>query len=105
MKRSKLSRMLQIVVELQSSRNIRVDDLVEMHKLSRRTIFCDLNELRMIGILCRYDAKTGTYSINPDFSLPPINLNRKEVISLPLLAYKAKIYIKCRSRAQLCLQQ
>jgi predicted DNA-binding transcriptional regulator YafY len=86
--------MLQIVTALQSGRNNRVDDLVEMHKLSRRTIFRDLEELKQIGIPLHYDVKTGTYSIDSDFFLPPVNLNREEVMSLLLLAYKARDHIK-----------
>lgn len=94
MKRSRLGRMLQIVTALQSRRNNRIDDLVKMHKLSRRTIFRDLKELKHIGIPYRYDAKTCTYSIDPGFFLPPINLNRKEAMGLLLLAYNARNHIR-----------
>ena len=71
MKLSRLSRMLQIITALQSKRNNRIEDLVKVHKLSRRTIFRDLKELKELGVMFRYDAKAGTYFIDPGFFLPP----------------------------------
>lgn len=53
MKRSRFGRMLQIVTALQSSHNNQIDDMAEMHQLSRRTIFRDLKELKEIGIVCK----------------------------------------------------
>lgn len=94
MKRSRLSRMLQIMTELQSKRHNRIGDLAKVHKLSRRTIFRDLKELKELGVLFNYDAKAGTYSISPGFFLPPINLNGEEIMLLLLLAYNAGNYIK-----------
>ena len=94
MKRNRLSRMFQIVTALQSGQNNRVDNLVEMHNLSRRTIFRYLKELKEIGIPYNYDAKTSSYSIDPCFFLPPVNLNREEAMGLLLLAYKVRNHIK-----------
>jgi len=94
MKRSRLGRMFQTLTALQSGQNNRVDNLVEMQNLSRRTIFRDLKELKEIGIPYNYDAKTGSYSIEPGFFLPPINLNRQEAMGLLLLAYKVRNHIK-----------
>ena len=68
MKTSRVSRLVQILTALQSGQNNRVDNLVEMHNLSRRTIFRDLKELKKIGIPYNYDAKTDSYSIGPVFS-------------------------------------
>ena len=94
MKGSRLGRMFHIVTALQSGQNNRVDNLVEMHNLSRRTIFRDLKELKEIGIPYNYDAKTDSYSIDPGFFLPPINLNRQEAMGLLILAYKVRNHIK-----------
>ncbi len=93
MKRSRLSRMLQIMTALQSKRNNRIEDLVKMHKLSRRTIFRDLKELRELGVMFRYDTRDGAYSISPGFFLPPTDLNCEEVMILLLIAYNARNYI------------
>jgi len=93
-KTSRVSRLIQILTALRSGQNNRVDNLVEMHSLSRRTIFRDLKELKKIGIPYNYNAKTGSYSIDPGFFLPPVNLNREEAMGLLLLAYKVRNHIK-----------
>jgi len=93
MKLSRVSRILKIMTALQSGQNNRVDNLAEMHSLSRRTIFRDLKQLKEIGIPYSYDAEAGAYSIDPSFFLPPANLNREEAMSLFLLAHKLKNYI------------
>jgi len=85
MKRSRVGRMLQILTALQSGRNNRVDDLAEMYTLSKRTIFRDLKELKEIGISCRYNTKTNSYSTEPGFFLTPTNPNRKEAMGVLLL--------------------
>ncbi|MBN1393058.1 MAG: WYL domain-containing transcriptional regulator [Sedimentisphaerales bacterium] len=90
MKRSRVSRMLQILTALQSGQNNRIDDLAQMCTLSKRTIFRDLKELKEIGIPCRYDTKSGSYSTDPDFFLTPLNLNRREAIGLLLLVLAAR---------------
>lgn len=94
MKRSRVGRMLQILTALQSGRNNRVDDLAQICTLSKRTIFRDLKELKEIGIPCRYNTKTGTYSTGPGFFLTPINLNRKEAMGLLLLVLAARSRIQ-----------
>ena len=94
MKQSRIGRILQILTAMQSGQNNRVGDLVEMHKLSRRTIFRDLKELRAIGVPYHYDAKTGAYTMEPEFFLPPINLNLQEAFSLLLLARKASSQVQ-----------
>ena len=93
MKRSRVSRILQIVTALQSGQNVRVDNLAKIHNLSRRTIFRDLKELKETGVPYSYDAKAGAYSIDPSFFLPPTNLNSKEAMGLFLITYKLRNYI------------
>ena len=90
----RLSRMLNIVAALQSGRYNSVVDLAEIHKVSRRTIFCDLDELKKIGISGSNDAKNRIYPIDSDFHLPSVNLNHKEAMSLLLIAYKGRNYIQ-----------
>jgi proteasome accessory factor B len=85
--------MVQIITALQCTQNNRLRDLVEMHRVTRRTIFRDLVELKKIGVPYQYNAKTHRYSISPGFFVPPINLNQKEAMSLLLLAYKARNHL------------
>jgi proteasome accessory factor B len=73
---------------LQAGESYTVDDLSEMFGTSRRTIFRDLKELQAIGVPYHYDTKTGGYTIEPEFFLPPADLNLREALSLLLLAHK-----------------
>jgi predicted DNA-binding transcriptional regulator YafY len=88
MKRSRISRVLQILTTLQAGKSYTVSDLSKMFRTSRRTIFRDLKELQAIGVPYRYDARTSGYMIEPEFFLPPIDLSLQEAMSLLLLLYK-----------------
>ncbi|MHC4115090.1 MAG: helix-turn-helix transcriptional regulator [Planctomycetota bacterium] len=88
MKSSRISRVVRILTALQAG-NCTVDDLAGMSRTSRRTVFRDLKELRSIGVPYHYNATTGDYTIDPEFFLPPINLNLQEALSLLLLTHKA----------------
>ena len=90
MKTSRVSRVVQILTTLQARKDYTADDLSQMFGGSRRTIFRDLRELQSIGVPYRYDAKTKGYRIDPEFFLPPINLNVREALSLLLLAHKVR---------------
>jgi len=89
MKASRISRVVQLLTTLQSGENYAVSDLAKMFGTSRRTIFRDLKELQTIGVPYHYNAKTGSYAIDPEFFLPPIDLNLQEALGLLLLVHKA----------------
>jgi predicted DNA-binding transcriptional regulator YafY len=88
MKQSRISRVIQILTTLQAGKSYAVSDLSKMFGTSRRTIFRDLKELQTIGVPYRYEVKTGGYIIDPEFFLPPIDLNLQEALSLLLLVHK-----------------
>ncbi|MBA7477560.1 hypothetical protein ES707_12971 [subsurface metagenome] len=94
MKRSRISRVMQILTTLQAGKSYAVSDLSKMFGTSRRTIFRDLKELQAIGVPYRYDARTSGYMIEPEFFLPPIDLSLQEALSLLLLAHKARNQIQ-----------
>jgi len=81
---------VQILTTLQSAKGYCAGDLAKIFGTSRRTIFRDLKELQAVGVPYRYDAKTGSYTIDPEFFLPPIDLNLQEALSLLLLVRKAR---------------
>ena len=87
MKSSRISRVVRILTALQSGRGYTANDLAQMFGVSRRTVFRDLKELEAIGVPYRYDNKSGGYSIDPDFFLPPIDLSLQEALSLLLLVH------------------
>ncbi|HCO95739.1 MAG TPA: hypothetical protein DIU00_17630 [Phycisphaerales bacterium] len=88
MKRSRINRVIEILTTLQAGESYTVSELSEMFGTSRRTIFRDLKELQAIGVPYHFDAETGGYSINPEYFLPPADLNFHEALSLLLLAHK-----------------
>ncbi len=90
MKPGRIGRVVKILTALQAGRDYAVGDLAKLFGTSRRTIFRDLKELQTIGVPYRYDAKTGGYTIDPEFFLPPIDLNLQEALSLLLLVHKAR---------------
>ncbi len=94
MKRSRISRVMQILTTLQAGKSYAVSDLSKMFGTSRRTIFRDLKELQAIGVPYRYDARTSGYMIEPEFFLPPIDLSLQEALSLLLLAHKGRDQIQ-----------
>jgi len=94
MKSSRISRVVQLLMVLQAAESYAVNDLAKIFGTSRRTIFRDLKELQAIGVPYHYDAKSGGYSIDPEFFLPPIDLNLQEALSLLLLLHKASDQIQ-----------
>jgi len=85
---------MQILTTLQAGKSYAVSDLSKMFGTSRRTIFRDLKELQAIGVPFHYDAKTGGYTIEPEFFLPPVDLSLQEALGLLLLAHKAREQIQ-----------
>ena len=94
MKLSRITRILKILTTLQAEKNYSANKLAKMFGTSRRTIFRDLNELQAIGVPYHYDHATSSYSVDPEFFLPPIDLNLQEALSLLLLVGKAKDHIQ-----------
>lgn len=88
MKPGRISRIMQILTALQTGKSYAVSDLSKIFGASRRTVFRDLKELQGIGVSYHYDAKTGSYIIEPGFFMPPTGLNPREALSLLLLVYK-----------------
>lgn len=94
MKLSRISRVMQILTTLQAGKSYGVDDLANIFGTSRRTIFRDLKELQTIGVPYHYNTATGGYTVDPEFFLPPIDLNLQEALSLLLLVHKARNQIQ-----------
>lgn len=90
MKSSRISRVVRLLTALQAGKNYTANDLAKILKTSRRTIFRDLKELQTIGVPYHFDSKTGGYAVDPEFFLPPIDLNLKEALSLLLMVHKTR---------------
>ena len=88
MKLSRISRVVKLLTTLQSGQAYSADQLAELVDVSRRTVFRDLKELAAIGIPYQYDNQAGGYRMDPEFFLPPIDLNLQESLSLLFLVYR-----------------
>lgn len=84
------SRLLRLLLALQSERQSSIDELVGTLDISRRTLFRDLRALQEAGIPCYFDRPRQYYRVNNSFYMPPANLTAKEAFSLLLLVYKAR---------------
>lgn len=89
MKSGRIHRIIQILTALQAENNPTAQQLAQIFGTSARTIYRDLNELKTIGVPYHYDPKTGGYRLDPEFFLPPIDLNLQEALALLLLSQKA----------------
>ncbi len=89
MKSERVTRIVKILTALQSGKGFSAGHLSSLLGASRRTIFRDLKELQAIGVPYHYDRGSGSYRIEPDFFLPPIDLNLQEALSLLLAGHKA----------------
>ena len=89
----RLLRILETLVMLRAGRNNLVQDLAGLHGVSRRTIFRDLQDLRETSVQYSYDAETGSYRVDKDLSVPPINLDGVEAVIILLLARKAAFHM------------
>ena len=87
-KRSRINRVMQILMTLQAGQSCTVRDLSKMFGTSRRTIFRDLKELQAMGVPYHYDPRTGRYTIGSGYFLPPADLNLQEALALLMLAQK-----------------
>ena len=89
MKANRIGRLMQILTILQTGRSYGAEELAELFDTCKRTIFRDLRELQSIGIPCRYDRKKSSYTMDPNFFLPPMDLSPQEVLGLLMLVHKA----------------
>lgn len=90
MKSDRVNRVIQILTTLQTGKSYCVEDLAKMFDKTRRTIFRDLEQLKAIGVPYHYNTKDKGYRIDPEFFLPPIDLNLQEAMSLLLLTHKGR---------------
>jgi proteasome accessory factor B len=94
MKTTRITRVVKILTALQSGKSYAVSDLTKLFQTSRRTIFRDLGQLRAVGVPYRYNPATRGYTIDPEFFLPPLDLNLQEALSLLLLVHKTSEQIQ-----------
>jgi proteasome accessory factor B len=82
----RITRLLKLLQMLQSGSGQNVSGLARDCGVSRRTMFRDLEALRVAGVPIDYDQDLDRYSIPGSYFLPPINFTAAEALSLVALA-------------------
>lgn len=88
MKLDKIHRLLQLIGLLQAGRGYNTDALAQACGVSRRTVFRDLDLLRLSGIPLAFDEKQQCYRIPGACLLPPTNFTPEEALSLLVLCHE-----------------
>ncbi len=83
-------RILKLLMMLQSENYKSPESLSEGLKVSKRTLYRDLQTLQEAGVPCYFDHVEGYYKVSSNFFMPPPNLTEQEAFSLLLLVHRAQ---------------
>jgi predicted DNA-binding transcriptional regulator YafY len=84
----RIQRLLELIGLLQAGRGYNTDALAQACGVSRRTVFRDLDLLRLSGVPLLYDEKQERYRIPGACLLPPTNFTPQEALSLLVLCHE-----------------
>lgn len=76
----RFDRIIAILIQLQSKRIVRAQELADRFAVSLRTIYRDIRTLESSGVPISSEAGTG-YSIQEGYKLPPVMFTREEAMS------------------------
>jgi proteasome accessory factor B len=82
MNASRVTRLLEIIGLLQQGRGHNVSSLAVACRVTRRTIFRDLQTLRAAGVPLAFDAELERYHIPGQYYLPPTNFTADEALAV-----------------------
>lgn len=83
---NRITRLLGLLLTLQSGQGQNASGLAKACGVSRRTVFRDLETLRAAGVPLEFDAESQRYFIPSSFFLPPTNFTAAEALSIIGLA-------------------
>lgn len=83
------SRLLKLLIMLQSESHASPEYISERLNICRRTIYRDIQSLVEAGIPCYFDHSANQYRVSKSFFMPPPNFTEREAFSLLLIARKA----------------
>lgn len=78
--KKRFDRIVDILVQLQSKRVVKAQELADRFEVSLRTIYRDIKSLEQAGVPLIGEAGTG-YSIMEGYRLPPVSFSREEALS------------------------
>jgi len=87
-KPSRIHRLLKLITLLQTGKTFLANDLAGEIHVSRRTLFRDLDMLRLAGVPLLYHKDQHSYAIEKSFFLPPVNFSFSEVLALMTIIQK-----------------
>lgn len=85
---TRISRLIQQLGLLQASKGCNASQLAQSCKVSRRTIFRDLEVLRDAGVPLLFDDDRNVYRIPGTYYLPPTNFTPEEALAVIVLCYE-----------------
>lgn len=88
MKLTRITRLLHLLGILQGGKNYNITGLAQACRVSRRTIFRDLDVLRDAGVPLVYDGEFQRYHLNGKHFLPPTDFTPEEALALMVLCYE-----------------
>jgi predicted DNA-binding transcriptional regulator YafY len=80
---NRIDRLMGIITQLQSKKNLTVLQIAEEFDISERTVFRDLRAIGEIGVPVSFEPDKG-YSVGNGFFLPPVSLTVDEANALSL---------------------
>jgi predicted DNA-binding transcriptional regulator YafY len=83
---TRISRLLKLLRALQACNGDNAEGMARACKVSRRTVFRDLETLRAAGVPLAFDKDNGRYCIASDYFLPPTNFTPAEALAIIALA-------------------
>jgi proteasome accessory factor B len=88
MKPSQIHRLLKLISLLQAGKGFNADGLAEQCRVSRRTVYRDLDVLRKSGLPLGFDESDGTYALSGPAYLPPVDFTPEEALALVVLCHE-----------------
>jgi predicted DNA-binding transcriptional regulator YafY len=88
MRQSRLTRLIELLTLLQSGRGHNTKNLADLCRVSRRTIFRDLDVLRQAGVPLRFDAEYQRFYLTAASFLPPTSFTAQEALTLLVLCHE-----------------
>ena len=85
---SRIHRLLKLIGLLQAGKGYNIERLATACRVSRRTIFRDLDLLRQSGVPLHFDQQSQQYRIPGTYYLPPTNFTPEEALALIVLCHE-----------------
>lgn len=82
MRTNRLRRLLNLITALHTGRSLTVEDLSKELRVTRRTIFRDLEILQHSGVPFKYDRREMRYRVDREYFIPPISFTMDEAMAM-----------------------